>query len=407
MEDIHLLKESFDAFQESSTRLQEVYAALQEKIVQTGVELEAKNAELTRISAEREDMKNYLQRILESLTTGVLVTDSRGRVKIVNRAAENFLGMRAVELQGTPVSQIFGERDAASVEAESNARRRITLQGRVLEIFSAAIHAVDGSPGDTAWVIYDMTGTLKLEKQARHLEKNAAMLEMAARIAHEVRNPLGSIELFSSLLLRHIREPRQRDWIDQIIQSVKNIDQKIEELLQHARTVEPLMEMMNIHDILRELLLYSDRIADGGHIFLSVEYAGQEPFIRGNPAMIRQIFLGMVLNALKSMPEEGHIRIRTKIEGSGTREPTVRVSLADTGTNGCSDPIRRFFNPDDDDDRLAGFNFAVIQNIVTMHKGSLQAEKGPGDTMSFSLVFPVVRVQPREVNPEAGGKDDQ
>lgn len=407
MEDIHLLKQSFDAFQESSTRLQEVYAALQEKIVKAGVELEAKNAELMKISAEREDMKNYLQRILESLTTGVLVTDSQGRIKIVNRAAENFLGMQAVQLRGSPVSQIFGDEDATPGETESTAHRRITLHGRELEIFSAAIHAAEGAPGDTAWVIYDMTETLKLEKKTRHLEKNAAMLDMAARIAHEVRNPLGSIELFSSLLLRHIREPRQRDWLDQIIQSVKNIDQKIEELLQHARTVEPLMEMMNIHDILRELLLYSDRIADDGHIFLSVEYARQEPIIRGNPAMIRQIFLGMVLNALKSMPEAGHIRISTKIVDNGTLEPTVRVSLADTGTSDCSDPIRRFFNPDDDDDRLAGFNFAVIQHIITMHKGSLQAEKGPGETMSFSLVFPLVQVQQREVKTEVDGKDDQ
>lgn len=406
MEDINLLKQSFDAFQQSSARLQEVYAALQEKIVQAGVELEAKNAELMRISAEREDMKNYLQRILESLTTGVLVTDSRGRVKIVNRAAENFLGMRETELQGTHISQIFGDLNAPPVDTVSDERRRITRHGRVLEVFSAAIHTGEGTPGDTAWVVYDMTGTLKLEKQARHVEKNAAMLEMAARIAHEVRNPLGSIELFSSLLLRYIRDPRQRDWIDQIIQSVKNIDRKIEELLQHARTVEPLMEMMNIHDILRELLLYSDRIADEGHIFLSVEYAGQDPIIRGNPEMIRQIFLGMVLNALKSMPEEGHMHISTKIEDNGTREPTVRVSFADTGTNDCSDPIRRFFNPDDDD-RLAGFNFAVIQHIVTMHKGSLQAEKGLGEIMSFSLVFPLVQAQSREVIPEADGKNDQ
>ena len=167
------------------------------------------------------------------------------------------------------------------------------------------------------------------------------------------------------------------------------------------------MEMMNIHDILRELLLYSDRIADDGHVFLSVEYEEQEPLIRGNPAMIRQIFLGMVLNALKSMPEEGHICIRTKIEDNGTREPSVRISLADTGTKDCNDPIRRFFNPDDDDERLAGFNFAVIQNIVTMHKGALQAENGPGGTMSFSIVFPLLKAQAREIKPEADGKDDR
>lgn len=397
MEDIHLLKQSFDAFQQSSARLQEIYDELQGKIARAAVELQEKNAELSRISAEREDMKNYLQGILENLTAGVLVTDNQGLIKIANRAAQHFLEASEDELQGAHVRQIFGDQEPEQSPNNSaddfgtGSGRRITLHGRVLEIFSSSMTGADGTPAGAAWVVYDMTGTLKLEKQARHVEKNAAMLEMAARIAHEVRNPLGSIELFSSLLLRHVREPKQRDWIDQIIFSVKNIDQKIEELLRQAKTVEPFMEMMNVHDILKELLLYSDRIADQGHVFLSVEYDGKEPVIRGNPVMIHQIFLGLVLNALKTLPEDGHIRIRTQIEDDETGEPSVRISFSDTRMKNAGDPIHRFFNPDEDDERLASFNFAVIQNIVAMHKGFLQAENGPDDTTSFSIVFPLVK----------------
>jgi PAS domain S-box-containing protein len=342
-------------------------------------------------------MKNYLQSILENLTAGVLVTDSQGTVKIVNHAAQNFLLASENELKGTHISQIFGDpepeegKNVPAGDAGEGGGRRLTRNGRVLEIFSSPLTTGEGDPGGSAWVIYDMTGTLKLEKQARHLEKNAAMLEMAARIAHEVRNPLGSIELFSSLLMRHIREPKQREWIEQIIYSVKNIDQKIEELLRHAKTVEPLMEMMKVHDILKELLLYSDRIADQGHVFLSVEYDGQEPVIRGNPVMLRQIFMGLLLNALKSLPEEGHILIRTKIEDNGTGEPSVRISFADNRPGNAGDPMQRFFNPGQDDERLASFNFAVIRNIIAMHKGSLHAEDGPDGTTSFSIVFPLVK----------------
>jgi len=397
MDDIRLLKESFDAFQQSSTRLEEIYGRLQAKIAQVSLELENKNAELSRISAEREDMKNYLRSILENLTAGVLVTDGEGCVKIVNRAAQNFLRSREEDLQGVHIRQIFDDSafDPAGHNLkghfEERAGHRITLNGRVLEIFSSPVTTADGEAGCTAWVIYDMTGTLKLEKQARHMEKNAAMLEMAARIAHEVRNPLGSIELFSSLLLRNVSETRQRNWVDRIIQSVKNIDQKIEELLRHAKTVEPLMEIMNIHDLLKEVLLYSDQISDQGHVFLSVEYDPAKPIVRGNPVMIRQIFTGFILNALKSLPVEGHIHIRTKIEGGGTREPAVRVSFTDNRPADSGDHIQRFFNPDADDERMVGFNFAVIQNIVSMHNGALSAEHGPGGTTSFSIVFPLVK----------------
>lgn len=396
MEDIHLLKASFDAFQQSSARLQEVYGRLQEKIVQVGLELEEKNAELSRINAERENMKNYLRGILENLTAGILVTDGDGGVKIANRAAQNILSAREEDLQGVHIRQIFDGMEPGKVDhilnghSSGHAGHRITLNGRVLEIFSSRITTVDGKPSDTAWVMYDMTGTLKLEKQARYMEKNAAMLEMAARIAHEVRNPLGSIELFSSLLMRSVREAKQRDWVDRIIQSVKNIDQKIEELLRHAKTVEPLMEMMNVHDLLKEVLLYSDQISDQGHVFLSVEYDSAEPVIRGNPVMIRQIFMGLILNALKSLPEEGRIHIRTKIEDGKAKGPALRISFTDNRPGDSGDHIQRFFSPEEGDERMAGFHFAVIRNIVSMHNGALSAESGADGTTSFSIVFPLV-----------------
>ncbi|MBN1546236.1 MAG: PAS domain-containing protein, partial [Syntrophaceae bacterium] len=305
MDNIHLLKQSFNAFQQSSDRLQKVYAELQEKVARAAVELEAKNAELIRISAEREAMQKYLQGILESLNVGVLVTDDGGVIRISNRAAQIFLAAEASALQGRPVRQIFGDivsEDERGAEANGGINgRRIAMNGRTLELFASPVDSFQNEARGIAWVIYDITGTLKLEKQAHHLEKNNAMLEMAAQIAHEVRNPLGSIELFSSLLLRHLREVKQRDWLEQIIQAVKNIDWKIDELLRQVKTVEPLMELTNIHDILKEVLLYSDQLADQGHVFLSVEYDPAEPLVRGNPAMLRHIFMGLVLNALTSL----------------------------------------------------------------------------------------------------------
>ncbi|NLN59584.1 MAG: hypothetical protein GX147_02525 [Deltaproteobacteria bacterium] len=406
MEEIHLLRESFDAFQRSSARLEEAYALLQEKIARSGIELEEKNAELTRIIAEREGMKNYLQRILESLTTGVMVTGAHGGIKIANRTARHLLGIGLSEPPGL-VSQIFDDADTAESRTGPGRPHRITLHGRELEVYAAAIPAAAGAGGDKVWVIHDITETLRLEKQTRHLEKNTAMLDMAARIAHEVRNPLGSIELFSSLLMRHTREPRQREWLDQIIRSVKKIDHKIDELLQHARTVEPLMEMVNLHEILRDLLLYSDRIADGGHVFLSAEYAVREPLIRGNPAMIRRIFLTTVLNALKSMPEGGHVLIKTEIQDEGGPEPAVQISFSETGMKACGDPMGLFFNSDEEDERLAGLNFALIRKIMDLHQGSLRAENDPGGAVSFSMVFPLAAVRTKVHKTETGGRYDR
>ncbi len=395
-----MLKESFTAFQQSSSRLQEVYLELQEKVTQAAVELEAKNAELLRISAEREAMHHYLQGILESLTVGVLVTDDEGVIRIANHAAQLFLGAGENKLQGQAIRQIFGnaEWDLECGHSAGKRGHRINRHGRILELLGSPFSVREQKLGGVAWVMTDITEALKLEKKVHHLDKNTAMLEMAAQIAHEVRNPLGSIELFSSLLHRHLREAKQQEWVTQIIQAVKNIDVKIEELLCHVKTVEPLMEIMNIHDLLKEVLLYSDQIADQGHVFLSVEYDPGEPLVRGNPAMLRQIFMGLILNALTSLPDEGRIRIRTVIEDRDNVSPVIRVRFSDNRPGNPVEHIHRFFNPEEDDDRLASFNFTVIQNIVAMHKGALTAESSEDGNTSFSIAIPLVGLSLEEEN---------
>ncbi|MDR2861380.1 MAG: PAS domain S-box protein [Syntrophobacterales bacterium] len=323
--------------------------------------------------------------IFDRLAAGIMITDTTGAVTSANNAACYLLGRREETLRGMRVEQLFGD-----INIRDKEKQRVNKQGREWEIVPAAVSAPDGHSKGFVWLIYDITETLQLEKTARHKEKNAAMLEMAAQLAHEVRNPLGSIELFSSLLMRNIQEEKQRLWIEQIRTAVKNIDQKIEELLQYVKTVEPLMDIINIHEVLREILLYSDRISDQGYIFLSVDYGPLDPIIRGNAVMIRRIFTGLLLNALQSLTKEGHIRIATAIEKTGKGEPAVKIRFSDDRPGNPREHIQRFFNPGEDDDRVTQLNFAVFQDIIAIHKGALSAESAPDGTISFSIVFPLI-----------------
>jgi len=337
-------------------------------------------------------MKEDFAIILDHLDAGILITDADGTITAANIAAKTLLDCPEETIYGMRAEQFFGEtkkrenvRDARNIE-----KQRINKQRREWEISSAPILTAEGRIKGFVLLIYDITETLQIEKNARHREKNAAMLEMAAQLAHEVRNPLGSIELFSSLLVRNIQEEKQRLWVEQIRFAVKNIDKKIEELLQYVKTVEPLMEVVNIHEILREIMLYSDQISDQGYTFLSVDYAPLEPVIRGNSVMIRQIFMGLLLNALQSLTREGHIHIATTIENTEGKEAAVRIRFSDNRPGNPAEHIQRFFNPGDDDDRVARLNFAVFQDIIAIHKGALSAESALDSTISFSIVFPLI-----------------
>jgi PAS domain S-box-containing protein len=336
-------------------------------------------------------MKEDFAIIFDHLVAGILITDADGIITTTNTTARHLLDFPEEIIYGMRVEQLFD--DTKRREDHQNTgnaeKHRINKKGREWEISPSPILSPEGHTKGFVWFIYDITETLQREKNVSHIEKNAAMLEMAAQLAHEVRNPLGSIELFSSLLTRNIQEEKQRLWVEQIRIAVKNIDKKIEELLRYVKTVEPLMGVMNIHEILREIMMYSDQISDQGYIFLSVDYAPLEPVIRGNSVMIRQIFMGLLLNALQSLTKEGHIHIATTIENTG--EPAaVRIRFSDNRPGNPGEHIQRFFNPGEDDDRVAQLNFAVFQDIIAIHKGALSAESALDGTISFSIVFPLI-----------------
>ena len=337
-------------------------------------------------------MKEDFAVIFDHLDVGILITDADGIITAANTAVKDLLGCSEEIPYGMRIEQLFGDTGKREgVRTTKNTEKyRLNKQGQEWEISSVPIFTSEGHTKGFAWLIYDITKTLQTEKNARHLEKNAAMLEMAAQLAHEVRNPLGSIELFSSLLMRNIQEEKQRLWVEQIRLAVKKIDQKIEKLLQYVKKVEPLMEVMNIHEVLREILLYSDQISDQGYIFLSVDYAPREPIIRGNSVMIRQIFMGLLLNSLQSLTKEGHIHIATTIESTGEKDSAVRIRFSDNRPGNPGEHIQRFFNPGDDDDRVAQLTFAVFQDIIAIHKGALSAESALDGTISFSIVFPLI-----------------
>jgi len=337
-------------------------------------------------------MKEDFTIIFDHLDAGILITDADGMITTANTTAKNLLGVPEEILHGMRVEQFLGDtkKRKNAQNTKNTEKQRINKQGREWEISSVPIITSEGHIKGFVLLIYDITKTLQIEKNARHREKNAAMLEMAAQLAHEVRNPLGSIELFSSLLMRNIQEEKQLLWVEQIRFAVKNIDKKIEELLQYVKTVEPLMEVINIHEVLREILLYSDQISDQGYIFLSVDYAPLEPIIRGNSVMIRRIFMGLLLNSVQSLTKEGRIHIATTIESIEKKESAVRIRFSDNRPGNPGEHIQRFFNPGEEDDRVARLNFAVFQDIIAIHKGALSAESGLDGTISFSIVFPLI-----------------
>ncbi len=375
---IDVLQRSFESFNSATRKLQEAFRSLEAKFESLNRELEQKNRRLETLLAEKEEVRNYLETILESLTTGVVVTDLRGRVTMMNGCAGRLTGMSP----------------GAALPGEFQGRRRVRLGENILEVLTSAVKARDGGDLGTVHILLDVTRVEKLEEMAKRSEKFAAMGEMAANIAHEVRNPLGSIALSASLLLKGLADEKSRDRAARILHSVRSVDNKIANLLLFTRKPEPQFRTLRIHDVLRDILRFSGEILEKEDIRLRVRLSDGEPVVRADEELLKQVFLNVILNAVQAMRGGGELAFETRLHRDPALTPgmerTVELRFADTGPGIPEEDRKRIFDPFfSTRDGSSGLGLAIVHNIIDLHRGSVDVERGERGGSVFTVLLPL------------------
>jgi PAS domain S-box-containing protein len=396
------LQQAFQDFSQSTAKLQEAFTSLQEKFENINRELEYKNLELKRALAEKDEVKDYLQNILESLTTGIVVADMRGYVTMMNQCAEVFTGVSYNDARGKKAESLF--EDISCYDSKrycgfdlEGLRRKISLRERTLDIFKSTVKTKDGEEIGVVIVLCDVTRLEKLEEMAKRTEKFAAMGEMAANIAHEIRNPLGSIELFASLLKKDLKNEKNRNRVSHIIGSVRNMDNKISNLLLFARKQKSSMKKINVKDVLNEVLKFSEQIIEKENVILTVKQENVDPIINGDVEMLKQVFLNLILNALQAMPEGGNLHIETKISDKTNEEreiddSKVEIKFMDSGIGIHREYIKKIFDPFFSTRKGGtGLGLAIVHNIVDVHGGSIDVASNNGKGTIFNITFPLIK----------------
>ena len=398
-----LLQQPFEDFDRATVRLQKTFADLEGKFENINRELDRKNIELRETLAEKERISSYLQNILESLTTGVVVMDMEGKTTMINQCAEVFTGFSREDTVGVNANLLFENKILSDTEGrfdlkhfDSGLGEKIRLKERILEVFGSSVKARNGGETGKVIVLRDITRLEKLEEMVKRTEKLAVMGETAANIAHEIRNPLGSIELFASLLIKDLKDKKNRDRASHIVNSVRDMDNKISNLLLFARDQKPPMRGVNIHSALKEIIVFSEQIIEKENIIFSVNYYEDVgPTIVGNAEMLKQVFLNLMLNALQAMPEGGNLYVETRISDGNDKKKNfhnsnIEISFMDTGCGIPTENIKKIFDPFFTTKGTgAGLGLAIVHNIVDIHGGSIDVENNKSGGVTFNITFPV------------------
>jgi PAS domain S-box-containing protein len=409
---IPLFDEILSRFDLSTVRLQDSYNQLREQVSSLTVELEKKHEELERNLKEKEKTENHLSSILESLPSGVVVVDRTGKITTFNREAELITGITRNNVEGEQFDRILKpslSRDFPagfqSMNTMSAAGECIFTQkgGREIQVHFTIIPLRE-KERDTGteiesniMIFHDVTQLKRLEEQAERTSRLTAMGEIAVSIAHEVRNPLGSIELLTSVLKQEVKDDQDKKKLtEHVLSGVKSIDCIINNLLLFTKPQPPVLQQVNMHSFLNDAVLFVAPSLKLAGVELIKHFNTHDPLIMGDPELLKQVFFNVAWNAIQAMPGGGELIISTETGKHdaylSSASQHMEITVADSGTGIAEGDREQIFDPFfTTREKGTGLGLAIVNNIIEAHGGMINVKSMVGKGSAFTISLPLFR----------------
>ena len=227
----------------------------------------------------------------------------------------------------------------------------------------------------------------RLQKEHEMLRRRQALAELSATLAHEIRNPLGSLELFAGLLAESELDREKRDWVEHLQAGLRTLAATVNNVLHFHSQPEPGLAPTDLGQLLRSLGQFLRPLAQRAKVHLEVVPSPHGTVVAADRHGLEQVLLNLALNSFQLMPAGGVLRI------AGYRCPStnrIYLEVADTGPGIAPENRQRIFEPGFSTRAGSpGLGLAVCKTIMEQHGGSIQATSRPGCGSTFTLEFPV------------------
>jgi two-component system sensor histidine kinase PilS (NtrC family) len=364
------------------------------KLKAAGDELQENREVLAKLQALNKN-------IIDSITSGIVTTGLDGRITFMNHGAEVITGRAAHETRGMPMEAFLGRGpdflDTLRTRLEADRRFRFDIDIQrpdgpaiALGFTSAVLKDQRGEPQGFVFSFQDLTEIKALEEEVRLKDHMAALGQMAAGIAHEIRNPLAAMSGSAQILRKSLPlEGEEKELLDIVTRESRRLDGIIRDFLLFARPGRFEPRPADLGPLLREtltLLRNGDEFRPTHTLELECDPSGVRALVDAN--MIKQVFWNLAKNALKAMPEGGTLRVTARPDGAGT----VLVSFADTGTGMNEAELRRAFEPFAGSFQAGtGLGLAVVFRIVQEHAGRIRVLSRVGRGTDVRLTLPAAQ----------------
>ncbi|MFO0768127.1 MAG: ATP-binding protein [Nitrospiraceae bacterium] len=386
-----LLTRAFQDFDQAATVLQQSYAALTTRLHQMDLELAQTNASLREHLRETEEMRAHVTAVLESLDTGVIVADRGDIIVRCNQSAERLLSIPQERLRGRTATEVLHE-----ITKDHRAYPMILPNGVAIALSQTDLTDASGASIGRLVLIHDVTRIRQLEERLQRRNRLEAMGQMVGCIAHEIRNPLGSVELFASMLRKDLREfPHLRAYAEHISVAVQSMDRLLSNLLVYTRPDCSKAAWHDTEPLIVDVLTLAAHAISTAPIEVRFHLDPLVPQLWCDAAKMKQVLLNLVLNAVQAMPTGGTLTIGVTLQRAESADLSeVQVTVSDTGCGIAPEHLSRVFDPFfTTKDHGTGLGLAIVHALIEAHHGRIDVESVAGQGTTFIIVLPKGPVQ--------------
>ena len=355
------------------------------------------------------NLTNYTDNILRSIAAGVITIDKNGFIVTWNKRAEEIVNLRASEFIGLHYTA-FIDLLQINLPVREETMRMVEMTAQTGKVFtrnSLCYHSPQGDEtylnlsasqlvseaGDYLGIVVvfeDVTGEIQMKEEMERVSKLAETGQLAANIAHELRNPLSSIKGAAQLLRKELPADlmaEHGEFLDMIVQEVNGLDRIATEFLEFSRVTPPEMRPVSIAALLSRLLQFMSAYLADQDVEVVQEMPDDLPELWLDRAQMEQVIKNIVINAVQAMPHGGTLTVAAQCQ---PEQDIINIDFTDTGVGISAAKIDKICTPFfTTKTKGTGLGLAIVRKIVETHGGRLVIRSTPGEGSTFTVQLPI------------------
>jgi signal transduction histidine kinase len=391
-----------------SIRIWGLIALIVGALVAAGTIWEAQRrfGEMRRSMEEVRRERIFTSQLLEGMVSAVAAIDENDRIRSANAAFFRIFPRATI---GASVYEKFASEATLKMLEAATATQvdRASYRGRwvcpasedceqqqTFDVYSSPL-AINGARGQILTLV-DVTEAAEAERGSRRQESLAAVGQATAQVAHEIRNPLGSIRLGVSMLRDSVSDQEGLNTIELVERGIMHLNKLVVDVAQFSRRKALEQAQVDLHELIkRSLELVADKIKEK-ETPIEKRLADQRPIGHWDPDQLSQVFVNVIANAIDASPKHAPVAISTEVvsvAAAGADEDLVkhaRITIADQGNGMDKATLDRMFEPFfSTKKRGTGLGLAIVKQIVEQHDGTISVESEPGKGTTFRIDLPL------------------